>query len=97
MCDRERERGRERDLGDSGAREGVGLHNVRARLEIPPVDLVDDVRAREREEVVVPLQVLRHRRAVLETRTMLSACHRESEENVCMCACVRATERVGVK
>ena len=46
-------------LGDDGARKGVGLADVRAALEVTPMDLADRVGLREHEEVVVALQLLR--------------------------------------
>ena len=45
-------------LGHPGAGEGVGLHDVRARLEVSLVDLVDDVRAGDGQKVVISLQRL---------------------------------------
>eukprot|EP00053_Salpingoeca_punica_P018065 m.175524 g.175524 ORF g.175524 m.175524 type:complete len:1311 (+) comp17350_c0_seq2:4566-8498(+) len=45
-------------LRDRGAAEGVGLDKVRAGIQVGLVDGLDDVRAREGEEVVVALQRL---------------------------------------
>ena len=45
--------------GDGGGVEGVGLDDVRAGLEVRAVDVRDDLRPGEREEVVVPLEVPR--------------------------------------
>ena len=44
-------------LGDRRGREGVGLHDVRARVEVLTVDGVDHVGLGEVEQVAVPLDV----------------------------------------
>ncbi|MEZ4268571.1 MAG: hypothetical protein R3F39_19575 [Myxococcota bacterium] len=46
-------------LGQRGRVEGVGLENVRARLEIGPVNRRDDVRPGEHQQVVVAAQIAR--------------------------------------
>ena len=43
--------------GDGGGGEGVGLDDVGARPEEPEVDLLDDLRPGQREDVVAPLEV----------------------------------------
>ena len=43
-------------LGDAGRREGVGLHDVRPRLEVPLVDVIHNVGPGEGQQVVVALQ-----------------------------------------
>ena len=45
-------------LRDRGARERVGLADVRARHKVAVVDLADRVRLREDEQVVVALELL---------------------------------------
>ena len=52
-------------LGHPGAGEGVGLHDVRASLEVSLVDLVDDVRAGDGQKVVISLQRLHMIRQLL--------------------------------
>ena len=39
--------------------EGVGLEDVGAGIEVGRVDVVDDLRLRQRQEVVVALQIVR--------------------------------------
>ena len=47
------------DLGDSGGAEGVGLDDIRTGLEVGLVDVADDLRLGERQQIVVALQVAR--------------------------------------
>ena len=45
-------------LGDAGAGERVGLDDVRSGLQEPPVNVLNDVRPRDRQDVAVVEQVL---------------------------------------
>ena len=44
-------------LGDRGAGEGVGLDNIRSRLEERPVNVADEPRPGQAEEVIVALEL----------------------------------------
>ena len=45
-------------LSDDGTREGVGLADVRAALEVTLMDLTDSIRLCEDKKVVVALELL---------------------------------------
>ncbi len=45
-------------LCDAGAAESIGLDNVGARFEIGAVDLFDDLRLGEGEQVIITLDIL---------------------------------------
>ena len=47
-------------LCDGGAGEGVGLNNVRSGFEEGAVDVTDDVRTGDAEQIVVALQIAFH-------------------------------------
>ena len=47
----------ERLLRDRGRAEGVGLDDVRARIKIGVADLTNDLRLRQRQEIVVALEI----------------------------------------
>ncbi|WP_425142895.1 hypothetical protein, partial [Enterobacter hormaechei] len=57
-------------LADRGCIEGVGFDQVRARFQVGGVDVCDDLRPGQQQQIVVALQFMALRRAVVAAGAM---------------------------